>query len=162
MSLHIAIIGAGIGGLALAALASDAGHGVTLIERFERPHPVGSGLVIQPLGLAVLARAGAAEAAVAQGRPIRRMVGHEAAAGRRILSVSYRDKAPGLAIHRAALFQSLWDAVQARGLRVETGATITGAPEVPGGRMVAAADGRRFGPFDLVVDASGASSRLSP
>lgn len=162
MSVNIAIIGSGIGGLALAALASDAGHGVALIERFERPHPVGSGLVIQPVGLAVLARIGAAEAALAQGRPINRMVGHEATTGRRVLSVAYRAKAPGLAIHRAALFQSLWDSVQARGLTVETGATVTDAPEVPCGRMVLAADGRRFGPFDLVVDASGATSRLSP
>lgn len=162
MSLNIAIIGAGIGGLALAALASDAGHRVTLVERFERPHPVGSGLVIQPIGLAVLARVGAAKAALAWGRPIHRMVGHEATTGRRVLSVSYRDKSPGLAIHRAALFQSLWDAVQARGLMVETGAIVIEAPAVPGGRMVLAADGRRFGPFDLVVDASGATSRLSP
>lgn len=162
MCLNIAIIGAGIGGLALAALASDAGHGVTLIERFERPHPVGSGLVIQPVGLAVLARIGAAETALAQGRPLRRMVGHEATTGRRVLSVAYPSATPGLAIHRAALFQALWDSVQMRGVSVETGATIIDAPDSPVGRAVLSADGRRFGPFDLVVDASGAASRLSP
>ena len=57
--MKIAVVGAGIGGLAFAALAAQAGRDVTLIERFQAPGPVGSGLVIQPVGLAVLDRIGA-------------------------------------------------------------------------------------------------------
>jgi 2-polyprenyl-6-methoxyphenol hydroxylase-like FAD-dependent oxidoreductase len=49
---RIAICGAGPAGLAL-MLTRD-GHAVDLIERFERPAPVGSGLILQPTGLSVL------------------------------------------------------------------------------------------------------------
>ncbi|MCY1126959.1 NAD(P)/FAD-dependent oxidoreductase [Frigidibacter sp. RF13] len=162
MTCTIGIVGAGIGGLALAALALDAGHEVTLIERFAEPKPVGSGLVIQPMGLAVLDRFGAGAAARASGQSILRMAGHEARRGRDVLRVAYRPEAPGLAIHRAALFAALWDAAMARQVRIEAGATAIATPFAGKGRTVLLEDGRSLGPFDLVVDASGAGSRLSP
>ena len=52
--LNIAIAGAGVAGLAAAILLRRQGHCVTIFEQFEKPAPVGSGLVIQPVGLAVL------------------------------------------------------------------------------------------------------------
>jgi len=162
MGARIAIAGAGIGGLATAALAHDAGHDVTLFERFDRPRPLGSGLVIQPVGLAVLDRIGAGAEARVLGQPIHRMLGHEAATGRAVLDVAYRVGDPGLAIHRASLFQALWGAVQAHGLPVVTSAEVIAAPQDGPGRRLTLADGRDFGPFDLVVDASGAGSALSP
>jgi len=162
MGARIAIAGAGIGGLATAALAHDAGHQVTLFERFDTPRPLGSGLVIQPVGLAVLDRIGAGAEARALGQPIARMLGHEAATGRAVLDVAYRAGDPGLAIHRASLFHALWGAVQTRGLPVITSAEVAAAPLDGPGRRLVLADGRDFGPFDLVVDASGAGSALSP
>ncbi len=171
----IAVIGAGIGGLAFATLAARAGHDVTLLERFEAPRPIGSGLVVQPVGLAVLDRLGAGRAARDLGRAVRGMRGHEALSGRDVLGVRYAPDRPGLALHRASLFQPLWDLAMASGLRLVTGATVAAAPvanpvaspvasPVRKGlaREVLLEDGRRFGPFDLVVDASGAGSRLSP
>ena len=159
--MKIAVVGAGMGGLAFAALAAQAGRDVTLIERFHAPGPVGSGLVIQPVGLAVLDRIGAGNTARALGVPIARMLGH--AAGRRIpvLDVSYRPQAPGLALHRAALFSCLWQAAQAAGVPVVTDATVLAAPLEGAQRRLILADGRHLGPFDLVVDASGSSSALS-
>lgn len=77
----------------------------SLAERFDRPRPLGSGLVVQPVGMAVLHELGAAVAARQLGQPIGRMLGHS---GQRVvLDVRYRPEAPGLAIHRAALFQVL-------------------------------------------------------
>ncbi|MDP2080680.1 MAG: NAD(P)/FAD-dependent oxidoreductase [Pseudotabrizicola sp.] len=161
MRSTIAIIGAGVGGLASAALAQDAGHSVTLFERFDNPRPLGSGLVIQPVGLAVLDAIGAGASARQMGQPIHHMLGHEVS-GREVLNVAYRPSAPGLALHRSALFQALWDQCVARGVPVITSATVQAAPQLADKREVTLTDGRRFGPFDLVVDTSGATSRLSP
>ncbi|HCE21819.1 MAG TPA: FAD-dependent monooxygenase, partial [Hyphomonas sp.] len=47
----IAIAGAGIGGLAAAALLAQAGHDVTVYDQFDAPGPVGSGLILQETGL---------------------------------------------------------------------------------------------------------------
>lgn len=161
-SLNIGIVGAGIGGLAAAALLAQDGHRVTIAERFATPRPLGSGLVVQPVGLAVLDALGAGDGARALGQPIARMLGH---AGKRVvLDVRYRPAAPGLAMHRAALFHLLWQAAARAGVAVETGAAVTDAPLRPGGagRLILREGAPPLGPFDLVVDASGAGSALSP
>ena len=160
--MQIAVVGAGIGGLAFAAMAAQAGRQVTLIERFAAPGPVGSGLVIQPVGLAVLDRIGAGDAARALGAPIGRMLGHVARRRRPVLDVSYRAHAPGLAIHRAALFSCLWQAAQLAGVPVVTNADVRTTQLDGARRWLELANGRRLGPFDLVVDASGAGSPLTP
>jgi 2-polyprenyl-6-methoxyphenol hydroxylase-like FAD-dependent oxidoreductase len=156
----IAVIGAGIGGLAAAALLQRGGHGVTLFERFGTPRPLGSGLVIQPVGLAVLDVVGAGAAARSLGADIARMVGHDGQ--RKVLSVSYPPGVPGLALHRASLFHALWSVVQEAGLATVMGAAVTAAPLDGCRRRIVLADGSRHGPFDLVVDAQGAGSVLSP
>ena len=160
--LNIGIAGAGIGGLAAAALLAQDGHRVTIAERFASPRPLGSGLVLQPVGLAVLDALGAGDEARALGQPIARMLGH--AGTRVVLDVRYRPGAPGLAMHRAALFHLLWQAAQRAGVTVEKGAAATEAPLRPKGeaRMILRAGAPPLGPFDLVVDAGGAGSALSP
>ena len=72
--MKIAVVGAGVGGLALACLAARQGHEVCLWERFEQPRPVGSGLVIQPVGLAVLDHIGVGAQARSLGAAITRML----------------------------------------------------------------------------------------
>lgn len=159
--LSIGIIGAGIGGLAAAALLARDGHRVTVAERFATPRPLGSGLVLQPVGLAVLDALGAGATARALGAPIQRMLGH--AGARTVLDVSYRPGAPGLALHRAALFHLLWQAADRAGVRMETGAVAIAAPLQPGGSRGITREGAApLGPFDLVIDAAGAASALSP
>jgi 2-polyprenyl-6-methoxyphenol hydroxylase-like FAD-dependent oxidoreductase len=160
VTLRIGIAGAGIGGLAAAALLARAGHEVEVFDQFDAPRPVGSGLVIQPVGLAVLDLAGAGPQARAAGARIGRMLGHEAS-GRRVLDVTYARPGAdsfGLALHRAALFGALLDAALAAGARLTPSARVTGT--APAGCLDTAAG--RFGPFDLVVDAAGTRSPLSP
>ena len=53
-TLNIAIVGAGPAGLAAALFLSRDGHRIELLERFDRPKPIGSGLILQPTGLSVL------------------------------------------------------------------------------------------------------------
>ena len=67
--MRIGIAGAGIGGLAAAALLARDGHQVTVFDQFEAPRPVGSGLVIQPVGMEVLDQVGAGDAARSLGAP---------------------------------------------------------------------------------------------
>lgn len=160
-SLRIEIAGAGIGGLAAAALLHDGGHRVRLWDQFPAPGPVGSGLVIQPVGRDVLDRIGIGPEAEARGQPIARMRGHEARSGLPVLDVHYDAGVPGrrgLGIHRAALFDLLLQACRARGIPVETGAEATGRD---GARLIFA-DGRSSDPADLIIDATGAGSPLSP
>lgn len=157
-ALEIGIIGAGIGGLAAAALCAQAGHRVTLVERFATPQALGSGLVLQPVGLAVLDAIGADARSL--GASITQMLGH--AGTRRVLDVAYKPDAPGLAIHRASLFSLLWSAAIAAGIRLETGSACHEAPLSHTKRLILRDNAAPLGPFDLVIDASGAGSRLSP
>ncbi len=159
MSYRIAITGAGIGGLAAAAQLARDGHAVTLFERFPAARPLGSGLVVQPVGLAVLDAIGAGEEARSLGAPLTRMLGHS---GHRIaLDVAYRPGAPGLAMHRAALFHCLWQAATRAGVLPLTGHTATGTRQSQTAIHLTTDQGEH-GPFDLIVDASGAGSNLSP
>lgn len=155
----IAIAGAGVAGLALArGLALD-GHTVEIFDQFEAPAPVGSGLVMQPVGLAALAALGLADAVRAKGARLTRMQGHEGATGRRVLDVTWdtRGAQTGLGIHRAALHDILLRGAIGAGVTLTTGARVTGRA---GQRFALGA--KRSAPFDLLVDASGAGSPLSP
>ena len=161
--LDIAIAGAGPAGLAAALHLSRAGHRVFVFERFDAARPVGSGLILQPTGLAVLASLGLLDEMLALGARIDRLHGVDATSGRTVLDVRY-DARPGggrfgLAVHRAALFGVLYRAVVAAGVAVEAASEAVGLDIDDRARLVLA-DGRRPGPFDLVVDATGARSVL--
>lgn len=157
--MRIGLAGAGIGGLAAAALLARDGHDVTVYDRFDAPGPVGSGLVIQPVGLGVLDEIGAGAAARSLGEGLDAMFG-DTAEGRVVLSVAYGKDADrkGLGIHRAALFGCLLDAALAAGARLIPSHPVLGRH----GQYLTFAGGRRAGPFDLIVDAAGAGSALSP
>lgn len=158
--MEIAVAGAGMGGLAVATALCRAGHRVVVYDQFDRPAPVGSGLVVQPVGLQVLEHLGALEAAMKQGNRIHRMLGHEAESGRPVLDVTYDapgDPRFGLAIHRAALFEALYGAAQDAGVRIVPGHRVTARD---GAHLVF--DSGREGPFRLIVDATGIGSPLSP
>ncbi|MEC3949612.1 FAD-dependent oxidoreductase [Sphingobium sp. HWE2-09] len=121
--LTIAIAGCGPCGLAAALLLHRAGHHVTLFERFDTPRPIGSGLMIQPTGMAVLDQLGLLDEVLRRGSRIDRLFGK---AGKRVvLDVHYaalRQRGTfGIGIHRASLFAILHEAVVKAGIIVHTG-----------------------------------------
>lgn len=155
--LNIGIIGAGIGGLAASVLLAKAGHSVTVFDQFDRPKPIGSGLVIQPVGQQVLGRLGILGDAVAVGAQISAMRGHEVEHSRTVLDVSYAPRF-GLAIHRASLFNLLLTSARQHGAVVVPGHPAKTSTD----GVVRFVDGCISEQFDLVADASGAKSNISP
>lgn len=156
----IAVAGCGVAGLAAALLLHRDGHRVTLFERFAEPQPIGSGLMLQPTGLAVLDRMGLADDAIARGARIDRLFGEAGGSGRTVLDVRYAALGGdrfGIGIHRADLFDLLYGHVVAQGVAIRAGCGVSAAQA---GRLTLD-DGSRAGPFDLVIDALGARSTLA-
>ncbi|GHA51694.1 glutamate synthase [Amylibacter ulvae] len=163
--MKIAIVGCGIGGLASAIMLQEQGHELTVFDQFETSAPVGSGLVIQPVGQRVLSSLGVLHHAIDAGAKIFHMLGHETKRNRAVLNVAYGAKGGadfGLAIHRAALFDILWKRANAIGVAIANGHKAIHSTASDIGRMVTFEHGTTVGPFDLVIDAAGANSPLSP
>ncbi len=161
-SLEVGIVGCGVAGQAAASFLADAGHRVTVLERFREPRPVGAGLLLQPTGLAVLRALGLEQAARTAGARIDGLFG-ENQKGRPVLDLAYGDLHPaafGLGIHRSVLFDLLHHRLLASGARLVTDTEIVDVVR-DGARAVAAdAKGGRHGPFDLLIVADGAHSLL--
>ncbi|MBI1361971.1 MAG: FAD-dependent monooxygenase [Alphaproteobacteria bacterium] len=157
----IGIAGCGVAGLACAALMARSGARVVVHDRLETPQPLGSGLILQPVGLAVLDAMGVGDAIRALGAPIERLFGKAQPSGRVVLDVRYRGLGrggrSGLAVHRGALFDVLYRAAIAAGAEIAPGREVAGASD---GRF-AFADGKTSAKFDLVIDALGMRSVLS-
>src|SRR3712207_1639306 len=121
--LDLAVAGCGPAGLAAALLLARSGHRVTLFDQYDAPRPIGSGLILQPTGLAVLAELGLARRLLRLGHRIDRLFGRACPSQRIVLDVRYAHldaDAFGLATHRGALFTVLHDAAMQEGLRCET------------------------------------------
>lgn len=163
--LDIAVAGCGPAGLAAALLLGGDGHRVTLFERFEAPRLIGSGIMLQPTGLSVLRAMGLDGAVLAVGARVDRLVGRAHPSGRVVLDVRYRalgERAGfGLGLHRAALFDMLFAAVTSAGIPIETGRHIVSSDRGARPRLIFM-DGAQAGPFDLIVDALGTGTALTP
>ena len=160
--LVIGIAGAGIGGLAAAALLARAGHRVTVYDQFEEAGPVGSGLILQETGLAVLGELGLRAEAEDLGAEISRLWGVAKETGRAVLDVRYSALRPGLrgiGILRPALFALVHKAALEAGAEIVPDTRILDADRSAG--RFTTLEGRTLGPFDLIVDALGVRSPLS-
>lgn len=160
--LHIAIAGAGPAGLAAALYLKRYGHRVTVFERFAELKPLGSGLILQPTGLSVLDDLGLFGEIQALGSRIDRLHGTDAMSARTVLDVRYDARSGGrfgVAVHRAALFGVLYRAALREGIEIVTNAELD-AVELGEQTRLVDAKGRGIGSFDLVIDASGARSKL--
>lgn len=162
--LSVAVAGCGPCGLATALLLSRQGHQVTLFERFVEPKAIGSGLMIQPTGQAVLAELGLLPRMLVEGSRIDHLTG--CAGKRTVLDVHYRCLGEparfGIGVHRSSLFDALFDAVRTRGIAVRSGVEVVSSEVVGNHRRLVLGGGERSEPFDLVVDALGTRTTLAP
>lgn len=161
--LDIAIVGAGIGGLALATLLAREGHRIRVYDQFEAPRPVGSGLMLQQTGLAVLQKLGLREAIEGLGTRIDRLWGLTTPSLRPVLDVRYekwREDVYGLGVQRGLVFQALLGAAFGAGVELVPDTRVAGAGyNVP---ALILEGGQRIADMDLVVFAHGARSNLTP
>ena len=162
MTFDIGIVGAGFAGAAAALFLAERGHSVTLYEEAAEPQPVGAGILMQPLGLSVLADLGLLAGALERGSRVEALV-CSTRSGRRVLDLSYRDLFEdwfGLGMHRGALFELLHSQLAARGVRLVTGASVQRSRLTARGIRPIVADGAELGEHQLLVVADGARSAL--
>lgn len=146
--MRAAVVGSGIAGLASAIYLRRAGWDVRILERAAQPAPLGSGLLLQPPGLAVLDDLGLLQPALRSGARILELDGRTRG-GRRVLRLDYRDWSPrafGLGIHRGALWHLLERRAREEGVAIEAGREIT--------------DADSLGDHDLVLLACGARAAI--
>jgi salicylate hydroxylase len=159
--MDVGIAGCGVAGLALGVLLANAGWRVTIYDKLEKPAPIGSGLILQPVGMAVLARLGLAGRARELGARIDRLFGRVLPTDRVVLDVRYRAldaSSHGIGVHRGALFEILFDAAVKAGVAFEPHREVRAAKA---GRFQFA-DGAESAHFHLLIDALGVRSPLSP
>jgi 2-polyprenyl-6-methoxyphenol hydroxylase-like FAD-dependent oxidoreductase len=156
---HIAIVGYGTAGAALAVLLARDGHRVEVFEQSARPGPVGAGLLLQPTGMVTLEALGLLDAALQHGAVVKRLYG-ETPSGRPVMDMRYAQldsRLYGLGMQRGALYELLHTALPDT-VHLHCGQRIQQVLSARG--RVIDAHGRSHGPFDLVVAADGAASVL--
>lgn len=154
--MQIAIIGAGIGGLAAAIFIKKLGHTVTVFEAFPSAQPVGAGLLLQPPGQEVLRRLGVHADALANAPAVTRL--HSTTKnGRKLLDLNYGDLSGparhGYGVTRTDLHGALLAKAADDQVPLELGTRITAL-----GDDHIVTDSGSTGPFDLIIVATGAGS----
>jgi salicylate hydroxylase len=105
---------------------------------------------------------GLAEKVLQRGAIIRHLYG-KSANGRIVFDISYAKLKPhffGLGIHRGALFSILYDEVQRLNVPIKASCDITKTQIENEKHILKDKTGNHYGPFDLVIDASGMHSSL--
>ncbi|MGD9430808.1 FAD-dependent monooxygenase [Arthrobacter russicus] len=152
--MRVAVIGAGIGGLTVAAGLGADGHEVVVYERRDEPGAVGAGLTL-------FGNAFGALDAIGLGDTVRRASSDAIArmrAGQRTPSGDWLVSMPSAmvptlrSLHRAELHRALVDALPAGSLRLGQSAAVAA-----GGEPVVSVDGAEER-FDLVIAADGLRS----
>ncbi|MFT5465735.1 MAG: 2-polyprenyl-6-methoxyphenol hydroxylase-like FAD-dependent oxidoreductase [Verrucomicrobiales bacterium] len=155
--LRIAIVGCGTTGPAAALLLARSGHEVEIFEQAPDCKPVGAGFLLQPSGMSVLAELGILDEVIDHGSKVRWLF-CQTVEGRTLLDLHYEEIAKnafGAGLHRSVLLSILLRELDAAGIPVRWDSPVDA---VDGDRLVVR--GERRGPFDLILLADGANSRV--
>jgi 2-polyprenyl-6-methoxyphenol hydroxylase-like FAD-dependent oxidoreductase len=164
---HIAIIGAGSAGLALARILAAGQHQVTILEKAPTMENVGAGILLQPAGLAVFQHLGVLDSALALGSVVDGLEGR-LANGQLLVNSHYREveaSCYGLGIHRAALCHVLMQGLDQTNIIQRMGVEIQQI-EQHGQQMrligITSTEQYFADNYDAVIIANGARSQLRP
>ncbi len=154
--MQVAVVGAGVAGLASAIALRRAGASVTVFERRSGPATGGAGVLLQPSGLVALAAIGGA--LDPESPAIRRLEGRRRD-GKRVLDLDYGryPAGNGRGVVRATLVNRLLALAEAAGVAFRFASPVTAITGHAGG---AALRGVGKGTWDLIVVADGAHSPL--
>ena len=160
--MKIAIAGCGIAGAAAGHLLACQGHAVTIFEQAVQCGPVGAGILIQPVGQAVLKSLGIYEDIYDQSA---RLDGIEARQhnGKRLIQLEYQhlgSELYGLGVHRGLLFSALLSLAKHSGAVVQESARISGYQVINSGVSLIRESEKPTEVFDFLIASDGARSGL--
>lgn len=178
--MTVAIVGAGVAGLASSIYLKRAGHDVHVFERARTLEAVGSGIMLQPSGMAVLKDLGLLNECLRKGAPLIGVFGTSPLNGRIILDTRYEHWKPGahgLGIHRSVLLKVLYEEARRSGVRFRFGAEVSdffsgakvkltvserGQPQGKNASIMEVTSDEQIGAgdYDALILASGRSSTL--
>ncbi|KUP94092.1 FAD-dependent monooxygenase [Tritonibacter horizontis] len=158
--VRISIIGAGIGGLAVAHLLRQQGAHVTVLEQADAIEEVGAGLQVTPNGVAVLRAMGLADDLAWCAQRARAVVLRHHRQGREVVRLDLDQHAHDLRyyfVHRADLIKILAETVRQSGVQVRL--LQKARQVVPGPRPTVELANGASCQSDLVIGADGLHSR---
>ena len=163
--MKIAICGCGIGGLATAIFARRAGFDITIFDQFNTPGTrwIGAGhSTRRPPRFGTTWRGRWRVGQGGQRFPHDRPRGHQWAQGSgRCIWPTRVVKTSGWVFIAPACFNAMLDVAIADGISITANHKITSTHTTDAGRFVTFENDTVAGPFDLVVDTTGASSPIS-
>lgn len=160
--MKIAIVGCGIAGAAAGALLASQGHAVTIYEQAAQCGPVGAGILIQPIGQAVLKSLGIYEDIYQQSARLNWIEARKHT-GKRLIRLEYqrlRNDLYGLGVHRGLLFSALLSLAKQAGAVVQEQARIAGYRVLQSGVSLELESNDLTDAFDFIIATDGARSRL--
>jgi 2-polyprenyl-6-methoxyphenol hydroxylase-like FAD-dependent oxidoreductase len=157
--MRVLIVGAGVGGLALAGRLTAAGADVDVVEK-SRAFGVGTGIYLPGNAVRALRELGIADEVMAAGK-INHRRRYLSSDGKTLFEVDvedfWRDVAPPIGVHRSELHKALVS--RADGASIHMGTTVTAFTQDGSSVRVVFSDGRED-VCDLVVGADGVHSMV--
>lgn len=158
----IAVVGAGVAGLACASFLKAAGHDVIIFDRAAEPRPEGAGLIIQPTGLACLAELGLDDEIINQGARLTKITGYSHR-GETVLDIGHGDvneRLFSVGLHRGILFSALYNRAVNQGVSFRSGFDACRVGQTNSGIILHDSKDRSSERFSFIVDASGIGSKI--